>query len=176
MDYDGTMKALPPQLQQNFKALEARYSESVLDDVAAEDAMAVARHLICLKWVAGLGQSRDGFLRDPAAKNPSGMSAALTNRAATYDGLGGAAESLIGPVALTTAGAELAAALRDMGEVDRKVVSDVRLSVIDKMRPEREKAYQAAANRLNAAARGLVEVASEFYAPGVVQTLLTAVE
>jgi hypothetical protein len=176
LDYDGTMKALPPQFQQNFKTLETRYAAEVLDDVAADDATAVARYLICLKWVAGLGQSRDGFLRDPAAKNPAGMATALTNRAATYDGLAGAAESLKGPETMTTAGTELAAAMHDMGDVDRKVVSDLRLSVLDKMRGEREKAYLAAANRLNDAARGLVEAASEFYAPGIVQTLLAAVE
>ncbi len=176
MDYDGTMKALPPRFQQNFEALETRYTEAVLDAVSPEDAKTVARYLICLKWVAGLAQSREGFLRDPQARNPSGLVNGLTNRAATYDGLAEALESLTGVEALSEVGGRMAQSLREMGEVDRKVVSDMRLSVLDKMREERETAYQQAATHLNESVRGLVEAASEFYAPGIVQTLLTASE
>ena|GEM_PF-2912981 len=176
MDYDGTMKALPLQHQQTFQALEKRYVEAVLEEVSADDAKAVARYLIGLKWVSGLTQSREAFLRDPQAQNPSGMVKALTGRTATYDGLATALESLKGVDALDEAWGGLAAGLREMGEVDRKVVSDMRLSVLAKMRTERETAYQEAATRINEAVRGLVEAASEFYAPGIVQTLLAAQE
>ena len=176
LDYDGTMKALPPKFQQNFKALETRYTEEVLEEVSPEDAKTVARHLICLKWVAGLSRTREDFLRSPQAKNPSGMVMALNNRAATYDGLASSVESLQGSAALDKVGGEVAAALRELGEADRKVVADLRLSVQAKMRQEREAAYQQAAIRLNESVRALVEAASEFYAPGIVQTLLTATE
>ncbi len=176
LDYDGTMKALPPQFQQNFKGLETRYAEAVLEEVSSEDAKTVARYLISLKWVAGLAQSREAFLRNQQAQNPSGLVNALTNRAATYDGLATALESLTGVDALDEAGGGVAISLREIGEVDRKVVSDMRLSVLDKMREERETAYQQAATHLNEAVRGLVEAASEFYAPGIVQSLLTATE
>ncbi len=176
LDYDGTMKALPPQFQQKFKGLETRYAEAVLEEVSPEDAKTVARYLIGLKWVAGLTQSREAFLRDPQAQNPSGMVKALTGRAATYDGLATALESLKGLDALDAAGGGLAKSLREMGEVDRKVISDMRLSVLAKMREERETGYQEAATHLNESVRGLIEAASEFYAPGIVQTLLSAQE
>ncbi len=176
LDYDGTMKALPPQFQQNFKALETRYVEEVLDGVTPEDATAVARYLVCMKWVAGLANSREGFLRDPQAKNPTGMAAALGNRAATYDGLAEAVESVGGSEALADAGRQVGAALRELGDVDRKVISDINLSVLDKMREEREATYAAATISLGESARGLIEVASELYAPGIVQTLLAAIE
>ena len=176
MDYDGTMKALPPQHQRTFQALETRYTEAVLEEVSPDDAKVVARYLIGLKWVAGLTQSREAFLRDPQARNPSGMVKALTGRAATYDGLATALESLKGVDALDKVGGGLAKSLREMGEVDRKVVSDMRLSVLAKMRTERETAYKEAATHVNESVRGMVEAASEFYAPGIVQTLLTAQE
>ena len=176
MDYDGTMKALPPEFNRKFLALEERFAQSVLEEVSPEDAKTVARYLICLKWIAGLSQSRDAFLQNPEAQKPAGLVNALTNRAATYDGLAESLESLQGLEALDEAGERVAAGLREMGDVDRKVVSDMRLSMLAQMRAEREKAFEDSATNVNAGVRDLVEAASEFYAPGIVQGLLTRVE
>ena len=175
MDYEGIMEALPPEFRKTFQTLEVRFVEAVLDDVNVEDAV-IAAHLIFLKWLAGLTSSRDRFLKDPKAQNPTGLIHALNSRAKTYDGLATALDSLAGLEPLIQLGAKLSSCMREVGELDRKLVSDLRLNVQATMRQEREKSFQDAATRLNEAVRSLVEAVSEYYAPGIAQTLLLEAE
>ena len=176
MDYEGIMEALPPEFRKTFQTLEVRFTEAVLDDVNVEDAVIAAQYLICLKWLAGLTSSRDRFLKDPKAQNPTGLIHALNSRAKTYDGLATALDSLAGLEPLIQLGAKLSSCMREVGELDRKLVSDLRLNVQATMRQEREKSFQDAATRLNEAVRSLVEAVSEYYAPGIAQTLLLEAE
>ena len=170
------MEALPPEFRQTFQKLEIRFAEAVLDGVSTEDAVVAAQYLICLKWLAGLTNSRDIFLRDSKAQNPTGLIHALNSRAKTYGGLATALDSLSGLEPLIQLGAKLSGCIREVGELDRKLVSDLRLNVQVTMKQEREKSFQDSATRLNAAIRSLIEAVSEYYAPGIAQALLLEAE